>query len=291
VVRFGNGGKRLLFVAHTDEVGFEIASLNDDGTATLSSRGGMYLSLYEAHPALAHTGKGDIPGVFAPRRGYAASDALEPELTDLVFDAGVGTRAEALALGLAVGQSITHPKDLWKLGEHRAAARALDDRNGSTALLLALSRIDPATVNSDITFVWAVEEEIGLLGAAFVARTERPDTVFAVDTFVSSDTPVDSHRLAHAPLGAGAVLRGMDNRTVVPTEVMNRITALARDHQIPLQIGVTGGGTDASAFSASGAIDVGLSWPGRYSHSPAEVMDRRDLDALARLIEVIARNY
>ncbi|MEO8499431.1 MAG: hypothetical protein ABI565_00850, partial [Vicinamibacteria bacterium] len=31
IVRFGQGGKRLLFVAHTDEVGFEIASINEDG--------------------------------------------------------------------------------------------------------------------------------------------------------------------------------------------------------------------------------------------------------------------
>jgi putative aminopeptidase FrvX len=33
-----------------------------------------------------------------------------------------------------------------------------------------------------------------------------------------------------------------------------------------------------------GAVGAGLSWPGRYSHSPAEVLDLRDLSALARLI-------
>ncbi|MBK5257833.1 MAG: peptidase M42, partial [Vicinamibacteria bacterium] len=91
--------------------------------------------------------------------------------------------------------------------------------------------------------------------------------------------------------GAGAVLRGLDNRTLVPAEVIDRITGLARENKIPLQIGVTGGGTDASPFSAKGAIDVGLSWPGRYSHSPVEVMDRRDLESLTRLIVVLALTY
>ena len=97
--------------------------------------------------------------------------------------------------------------------------------------------------------------------------------------------------LAHAPLGSGAVLRGMDNRTVVPADTMDRIVKLARENRVPLQIGVTQGGTDASAFAANGAIDVGLSWPGRYSHSPVEVIDSRDLESLAALIAALAQQF
>ncbi|MBK5256842.1 MAG: hypothetical protein JJE39_12475, partial [Vicinamibacteria bacterium] len=245
IVRFGEGGKPLVFIAHTDEVGFEIA-INDDGTAAVRTRGGMYLSLYEAHAVLVHSSKGSLPALLAPRRNYATATALEPDLSAIVLDTGARTRSEAEAYGFAVGQSITQPKDLSPLGDHRAAARSMDDRNGSTALLLALSRLDPFAVKNRVTFVWSVEEETGLSGAAFLAETERAHTVFAVDTFVSSDTPVDSRRLAYAPLGAGAVLRGLDNRTLVPAEVIDRITGLARENKIPLQIGVTGGGTDAS---------------------------------------------
>ena len=73
--------------------------------------------------------------------------------------------------------------------------------------------------------------------------------------------------------------------------MIDRITTLAKENNIPLQIGVTGGGTDASPFSARGAIDVGLSWPGRYSHSPVEVMDRRDLESLTRLVVLLAQRY
>ena len=108
--------------------------------------------------------------------------------------------------------------------------------------------------------------------------------MFAIDTFVSSDTPVDIQRIAGAPLGRGAVLRVLDSSTIVQPAIVDRILAVAKSANVPLQLGTTRGGTDASAFSAGGAIDVGLSWPGRYSHSPVEVMDRRDLDALVRLI-------
>jgi len=291
MVRFGQGGKSLLFLAHTDEVGFEISAINDDGTASVRPRGGMYLSLYEAHPVLVHTGNGPRPAVLAPRRSYPTSTVLEPELSALFVDTGAKTRAQAESLGFAVGQSVTPRKDLIKLGDQRAGARSMDDRNGSTALLQALARLDPTTVKNRVTFAWSVEEETGLAGAAVIADREKFDTVFAVDTFVSSDTSVDSRRLAYASLGKGAVLRGLDNRTLVPVPVMDRITALAKENSIALQIGVTGGGTDASPFSAKGSVDVGLSWPGRYSHSPVEVMDRRDLESLTRLLVVLAQKY
>jgi putative aminopeptidase FrvX len=83
----------------------------------------------------------------------------------------------------------------------------------------------------------------------------------------------------------------MDSRSLVTPSAIDRITALAAEAQIPLQIGVTAGGTDAGPFSALGAMDVGLSWPGRYSHSPVEVMDLNDATALVRLVAVLAKGY
>jgi putative aminopeptidase FrvX len=38
-------------------------------------------------------------------------------------------------------------------------------------------------------------------------------------------------------------------------------------------------------------VDIGIGWPLRYSHSPAEVIDTRDVDALARIVAVIARSW
>ena len=130
-----------------------------------------------------------------------------------------------------------------------------------------------------------------MTGASHAAASLRPQAAFAVDTFVSSDSPVDIQRLAGARLGHGAVLRVLDSRTIVSPAMVDRIVAIAREAKVPLQLGVTSGGTDASVFSAGGAIDAGLSWPGRYSHSPVEVLDWRDLDALVQLIVAVAGGY
>lgn len=290
-VSFGRGGKALVFVAHMDEVGFAITRLAPDGTAGIETRGGMYLSLFEAHPVVVQTARGAVPAILAPRQDYTTATQAQPAREALFVYFGTTSAAETAALGIEPGQSLTIRKQFMPLGRHRATGRAMDDRVGSTALLAALRRIDPSAVNNQVTFAWAVEEETGLAGAGHLADTMEVDTAFAVDTFVSSDTPVDIDRLADAPLGRGAVLRILDSRTIVPPHIVDRIVAIAREAAIPLQLGTTSGGTDASAFSAGGAIDVGLSWPGRYSHSPVEVMDQRDFEALVNLIVAVARAY
>jgi putative aminopeptidase FrvX len=38
-------------------------------------------------------------------------------------------------------------------------------------------------------------------------------------------------------------------------------------------------------------VDIPIGWPLRYSHSPGEVIDTRDLDALARIVAAIARAW
>jgi putative aminopeptidase FrvX len=112
--------------------------------------------------------------------------------------------------------------------------------------------------------------------------------VYSVDTFVSSDTPLESPHFAYAPLGSGPVLRAIEDTSVSPDHERQRVQGIADAARIPLQVGLTQGGTDGTVFTFWGAPNQGLSWPGRYSHSPGEVLDLRDLDMLTRLIVAVA---
>jgi len=141
-----------------------------------------------------------------------------------------------------------------------------------------------------VIFAWCVREEGGLNGArAFAGEHGRSlQRVYSIDTFVSSDTPLESPHFAYAPLGAGAVFRGLDDGAIAPASERERIERLAKANSISLQIGTTHGATDGSGIAPFGAPNAGLSWPGRYSHSPGEVLDLRDVQALARLIVAVA---
>ena len=69
---------------------------------------------------------------------------------------------------------------------------------------------------------------------------------------------------------------------------LDRNKSVAKEAGLTVQIGLTQGGTDGTRFTHWGAPNSGLSWPGRYSHSPAEVLDLQDLVGLSDLILAMA---
>jgi putative aminopeptidase FrvX len=268
-----------------------VDSVRGDGRVTVRSRGGAVVSSWEGVPiylnfdpdANAQT-LTPLRGVFIPRdSGRTRSPG------NLAAWFGLDS-AQLVRRSVRRGLSVTAYKRSARLGGTRITGRASDDRSGSTALLFAIRRIRPDSLAHKVLFVWSVQEEGGLNGARYFGDRHGASLrrVYSIDTFVSSDTPLESPHFAFAPLGKGAVLRGLDNGSLIPRAERQRIIQIARAADIPLQVGTTFGSTDGSAIQLWGPPNIGLSWPGRYSHGPAEVLDLRDLDALARLIAAVA---
>ncbi len=293
----------LLVVAHMDEIGFTVKSISKDGRLEVEWRGGGDVSFFAGHPALVHTAKGDLDAIVELPNGWDTAnfkwptDAGAANSTNPVrVDVGARTPEAVAKLGINLGDTITIPKAYRPLLGTRANGRSFDDRVGDAALISAVWVLGGPMKDRDVTFVWSTGEEEGLVGAAKLAKRladegHEPDFVFAVDTFVSADSPIESKRFADAEIGKGFVIRAVDNSNIVPTPLVERIIKLAHANQIPIQYGVTGGGNDGSAFVRYGSVDIALGWPLRYSHSPAEVIDTRDVDSLARMITVIARSW
>jgi len=290
-VRVGNGDPLVVFVAHMDEIGFAVTGIRDDGSLEIASRGGFFPSLFEAEPALVHTGTASVPGVFAPRDSAPASPRRAPG--PLRVDVGTASRVATESLGVRVGQTVTMPKRYVRLAGTRATARSFDDRVGCAAQLLALKRVDPARLRHEVVFIFSVREEIGLEGAAVAAAAlgTRPRRVHAIDTFVSADSPLEPQAFAVAPIGRGTVVRALDQSAVTPQVLVDSLTALARARAIPLQVGATNGGNDGSVFAPWGVPDVAIGWPLRYAHSPAEVIDLKDVAHLGDVIAAIATGW
>ncbi|QKG52818.1 M20/M25/M40 family metallo-hydrolase [Hymenobacter sp. BRD67] len=291
VLTFGQGPRHLVFVAHMDEVGFVVDSIRPNGRLVLSLKGGAYPWLWEAQPALLHTpGQADVPALFEPRPHYQQATKSAPS-TPLTVFAGYTSAQQAQAAGVRVGSTtVTMPKQLRPLGPNRAAARGLDDRVGCAALLLTLQHLDPARLPCRVTYVWSTGEEIGLLGSAFAAQQlQDANVVYPIDTFVSSDAPQESRVFGYCPLGQGAVIRVVESINFARRDLVQHVHALADRQHIPIQEGMTAGGTDGMEFMNYGIPSVPLSWPGRYSHSPVEVLDYRDMTSLVRLLGALVQ--
>lgn len=239
ILSMGPDRDTVVFIAHLDEVGFEVLRAQN-GIVTMRQLGGFYPWLFSGQPALLHlqsAGASDRAQGCRPTSGTALRGVF------LAQDSGTGTPREFQAwfgdqlasAGNLTGLRVTGFKCATRLATTRFSARAIDDRLGSASLVFALDGIDPAKLN----------------------RT-------------------------------GAIVRALDNSSVTPPDEIERVVRTARAAGIPLQVGTTNGGNDGSVFTPFGAMDVPLSWALRYSHSPAEVIDLRDLRSLSRLITALA---
>ena len=302
----GARSPKILFIAHMDEIGYQVHSIEPDGRLLVDVLGGGFTEYFMGHPVLIHTDNGERSisvhaGILEPPAGWDQKDfewPHGPRSMDEPVHVYVGTRSskETEQLGIKAGDWITIPKEYRSLLGKRANARSFDDRVGCAALIEAVNALGPDLPGRDVTFIWSTEEEVGLKGAAAAAERmakegRTPDFVFAIDTFVSSDSPLESKRFADAEIGKGFVVRAVDNSNITPREYVDRVVKLARDNGIPAQYGVTGGGNDGATFTRYGSVNIPLGWPLRYSHSPGEVIDTRDLDALAKIITVLAKSW
>lgn len=288
-VRLGQGSPPVVFVAHLDEIGFRVTAIREDGSLELESRGGFIASLFEGQPALVHTDKGDVAGVFMPRDSGFTRHTGPP----LRVNVGTTSRAGTMARGVSPGTTVTMPKQYVRLAGTRATGRSFDDRVGDAAQIIALRHLDRAALKHQVIFIWSVREEIGLEGAGVAAAAlgTAPRRVHAIDTFVSADSPLELPNFAVAPIGAGAVARALDNSSFTPPAYVDSLVRLARARGVALQVGTTNGGNDGSMFAPYGVVDVALGWPLRYSHSPAEVIDLKDVASLADLLQAIAESW
>jgi len=293
---------RIAFVAHMDEIGYEVKKIEDDGRLFVSVVGGGYPEYFLGHVVVIHKTDGNsVGGVLELPAGWDQPGFEWTHGTRSMEEpvhVYVGTRSaeETQKLGIKVGDWITIPKEYRPLLGTRANARSFDDRVGCAALVEAVRALGRDLAGRDLTFIWSTEEEVGLKGAAAAAehmakQGRTPDFVFAIDTFVSSDSPLESKRFADAEIGKGFVVRAVDNSNITPREYVDRVIKLAHENGIPAQYGVTGGGNDGAVFTRYGSVNIPLAWPLRYAHSPAEVIDTRDFEALSKIVTILARSW
>ena len=134
---------------------------------------------------------------------------------------------------------------------------------GCAALISAAWKLGAELGDRDLTFVWSTGEELGLVGAGAFAQQQAAEGnpaayVFAIDTFVSADSPIESKRFGNALVGHGFVIRAVDNSNIVPSADVNKLIQLMNADRVPVQYGVTGGGNDGSAFVRYGTVDVAM---------------------------------
>lgn len=290
-VHEGSGdGPSIAFTGHSDEIGFIVRRITDDGFLRIAPIGGADRTVSQGQHVTVHA-EAPINGVIGQTAIHLrdADDESYDDIKEQFVDIGVEDEEHATQL-VDVGDPVTVSTDIKQLQNGRLAARGMDNRIGVWSAAEGVRRAVEADVDATVYAVSTVQEEVGLQGAKMVGFDLAPDAAVAVDVTHASDHPDlgEKHR-GPIELGAGPVIaRGSANHPVLVD--LAREAAEAGTIDVQLQAAGTRTGTDADAFyTARGGIpSLNIGLPNRYMHTPVEVIDTADLDAVADLLGALA---
>jgi putative aminopeptidase FrvX len=285
------GGPHVVVSAHADEIGAMVASIEPEGFLRLLPLGGVQSRLLEGRAVWV----GGQAGVIGARSGHLtprSEHGLGTFMTDLYVDLGVDSAAEVEVLGVHVGDPVVVISELRNLAGTRVAGKGIDNRASCVILLHLLRRIQSQSLSCRLTALVTVQEEVGLRGAQVAFARLQPDLAIVVDTFPAAGTPDTRHLAYTARIGQGALITPSsssgDSGFLIPRAARNAMIAAAQRAGVPYQIAVTGSGeTDAAAahLAGGGIATLEVKIPRRYSHSPVELVDLRDVVAVLDLVE------
>jgi endoglucanase len=288
LARLGGNGRRLLLVAHADEICLMVKSVTDEGFLHLwpyySDQLGRPPRWFTPlnQPALVLSSAGAVPGVFATASGHVVggrnSQKDQFEWNDWFVDIGVRSCAEVEHLGIGPGARVIWNPETRRIGKN-ITGKAMDDR---AALAIATAVGEKLATSAELPFeVWlgsTVQEENGLLGAASLVDEMSFDCAIALDVGLTGDIPGPDKRDFPSRVGAGPVVVFQDARCHYSRRMSDKLLDVAKSHAIPVQRAIFQNyGSDGAELLRRGVETALLTYPTRYTHSPIETVDEVDL--------------
>lgn len=274
----GSGaGLTVMIAAHMDEIGVMVTHVTEEGFLKFTNLGGVSpLTLRGARVRFA----GGQVGVIYHERLTDASRT--PRLDQHFIDVGATQRADC---PIAVGAPAAFWRDLTIQGS-RLTAKSMDDRIGCAVAIETLRRLQ--TTPHQVYFVFTVQEEIGVRGAAVAANRLQPQVGIALDVTLTGDLPKSAPMAVK--LAAGPAIKVKDTGMIAHPGLVRVMQHRAEEAGLPYQLEVlTAGSTDAASMqiAGSGCAAGCISLPCRYIHTQSETVDMADVENSVRLLTAI----
>lgn len=291
-------GPKVLLTAHMDEVGFIVKKVEENGLLRFEKLGGHDDRILLAQQVKVLGNSGEVFGVIGTMSAHFVKfddPSKVRKHKQLYIDIGASSKAEVEEMGVEVGSPVTWATEMKVLGpkgKEMIMAKSLDDRAGCAVLLQLVNELQKETFAGEVTFLFSVQEEVGLRGAETAIKTLVVDAAIALDTTAVSDTPEETMDKTLF-LGKGTGIKVMDFSLIVHKTMKNHLVNLAKEKGIPYQLEIFPGiGTDGGAVAlANNGVPTGvLSIPSRYAHSPIELVSVADLEATKELVKAFVLN-
>lgn len=280
----GKSRKTVMVCAHTDEVGFIVTGITDDGYLKFEEVGGIDDRILLAKRVFVGENKvNGVLGIKAVHLQSAGERSSVIKIKDMYIDIGAKDKADAQKYA-SVGDYVCFNSQFRVLGDKypKIKAKALDDRLGCLILMELIKN----SFENDIYFCFTVQEEAGLRGASVLTRRIQPDVALVFECTTASDVPECDEFMHCTRQGEGPAISIMDRASYSNKNLNKFICKVADENNIKYQFKqTTFGGNDAGAVQtlAGGAQTAVISVPARYIHSPVSTVCISDADGALEL--------
>ncbi len=279
----------VVVAGHSDEIGLMVSHITEDGFLYVRKVGGVDIGALPGKKVNIHGGDEVVKGVIGRKPIHLQKENEReeiPDLEEIYLDIGVEDRSEAKDIGVHVGAPVTVDIGYDELENELITGRGLDNRVGIWSACEILRKIDPDELDVTVHSVATVQEELGLKGAQMISYDIDPDLSLIMDVTFATDVPsIDEKEHGSIELGEGPSLKhGKENHPVLIEELRSAADRFGIDIQHEAM--TNRGATDADAFyvSRGGIPTLSIGIPNRNMHTPVEIVDESDLDALTDLL-------
>lgn len=286
--------------AHTDECGFMVQAIHENGVLGIVMLGGFVLTNVPAHTVMIRTRSGKmVRGIITSKPVHFMNDkeraSQELDIEKIYVDIGAVSRREVEEdFGVSIGDPMMPEVSFSYDEEHGVCfGKAFDNRAGCACIVDTMKTLYAEREHLAVQVVgaFAAQEEVGMRGATVTAQVVKPDLAIVFEGSPSDDFYF-SAALAQGRMKSGVQIRRLDKSYVSNPAFMEYAMELAKTCGIPYQEAVRrGGSTNAGKISLTGkAVPVlVLGVPSRYVHTHYNFCAKQDLEAAAGLAVQVIR--
>lgn len=288
---------RVMVFTHMDTIGFVVINIDEQGFLYVDRVGGVPEKPLPALDVLVGMEDGGyVNGVFGMKSYHTLNDAARDKvdhLNTLFIDIGAAGREEVESLGIHVGCPVVYAPRFKELLNDRVAGSYTDAASGLTSLLELAEMLHAAPPSCTVEIVGTVMEEYNARGAMLAQRTAHADMAICLLGPGAGDTPdLKGRNLVRLGGGIGVNLfnfhgKGTLNGNIAHAGMFKALRAASERAGIPIQRQAARGALSDTAYlqlEGEGVPCLDMGTPDRYSHSPMEVLDLKDLARCAPLV-------
>ena len=293
-----NPDKFITLFAHSDEIGFIIKKIENNGFIRIERIGGVNRNILHGTTIQFINENGDIVlGVIGVKSHHFMKDSEKGIISsqeELYVDIGAFSKEEVCnKYNLRVG-SVAVFYSKARVNNELIIGKAMDDRANCALLLCLAEEIKDIDIDFSVCITISVQEEFNIRGILPAIERIKPYIAIGLDITPSCDTP-DLYGFSDVMINKGVGITAMNFHGrgtlagMIPDEkLLNHIIKVAKDNKISHQYEVALGVLTETAFlEFSGNYGVpcaSLSIPTRYTHTNIETMSINDLINAKKLL-------